>query len=96
MERLQHLIGKLKEQFEQNAAPSQMLVTVQLIETELTKLYTKSTANPGSTKISVVMPSALKITPELLSFAVEEDKESDRKIVEKKSLNSFQEKKDCS
>ncbi len=36
MERLQYLISKLNEQFEQNVPPSQMLVTVQLIETELT------------------------------------------------------------
>jgi hypothetical protein len=93
MERLQHLISKLNEQFEQNVAPSQMLVTVQLLETELTKLYINSAASPKSTKISVVMPSVLKITPELMSLAVEEQKETERKIVEKKTVNPAPDKK---
>jgi hypothetical protein len=59
-ERLEHLISKLKEQFEQNAGPSQMLVTVKLIEAELANLPIKVSATQQSTKVAVVMPSALK------------------------------------
>jgi hypothetical protein len=66
MERLAQLIGKLNEQFAQNADPFQLLVTTQLIETELVQLSTSihrttsvngSAAN-GSSKVAVVMPAS--------------------------------------
>jgi hypothetical protein len=58
MERLAQLIGKLNEQFAQNADPFQLLVTAQLIETELVQMST-STHRPVSTsKVAVVMPSS--------------------------------------
>jgi len=57
MERITQLIGKLNEQFSQNAEQFQLLVTTQLIETELVQMST-STHRPVSTsKISVVMPA---------------------------------------
>jgi hypothetical protein len=57
MERLQQLIGKLNEQFEEKADPTQLLVTTQLIEKELLRL-TSATAQVYSTsKIAVVMPN---------------------------------------
>ena len=37
MERIETLISKLKEQFEQNADPALLLGTVQLLQFELTK-----------------------------------------------------------
>ncbi|MBS1600666.1 MAG: hypothetical protein JST75_20755 [Bacteroidetes bacterium] len=64
MERLEYLIGKLKEQFEQNADPLQMLLTVKSIEAELSSQQVPaSSSGRSSTKIAVVMPSALKYTP---------------------------------
>jgi len=63
MERLEHLISKLKEQFEQNADPLQMLVTVKSIEAELSSQQPPSVSGRSSTKIAVVMPSALKYAP---------------------------------
>jgi len=63
MERLEHLIGKLKEQFEQNADPLQMLVTVKSIEAELSNQQAPVASGRTGTKITVVMPSALKYTP---------------------------------
>jgi len=45
MERLEHLIGKLKEQFEQNVEPLQMLITVKLIEAELANKQTPGSAS---------------------------------------------------
>jgi hypothetical protein len=56
-ERLQHLIGKLREQFEDNASPSQMLLTVKLIEAELSMQAAPVGRFQQSTKIAVVMPA---------------------------------------
>lgn len=57
MERLQQLIGKLNEQFQEKADPTQLLVTTQLIEKELLRL-TSATAQVYSTsKVAVVMPN---------------------------------------
>jgi hypothetical protein len=90
MERLQHLISKLQEQFEQKTVPSQMLITVQLIEAELTSLCLSSVSVAKSakvSKVSVVMPSALKVIRDLELLAEEEEKESIRIPVEKIPLS---------
>src|SRR5690349_7130149 len=58
MERLAQLIGKLNEQFEQNADPAQLLVTTQLIEAELLRQSTAPQKVLGTSKIAVVMPAA--------------------------------------
>jgi len=57
MERLAQLIGKLNEQFEQNADPTQLLVTTQLIEAELLRHSATPQKVLGTSKISVVMPT---------------------------------------
>ena len=57
MERLAQLIGKLNEQFAQNADPFQLLVTTQLIETELVQMSTSTHRTVSSSKVAVVMPS---------------------------------------
>jgi hypothetical protein len=77
MERLQYLISKLKEQFEQKATASQMLVTLKQIEAELvSQSYTP--ASPGkSTKIAVVMPSSYTVStyePALASVSTVSEK----------------------
>jgi len=58
MERLAQLIGKLNEQFAQNADPFQLLVTTQLIETELVQMSTSTNRPAPSSKVAVVMPAA--------------------------------------
>jgi hypothetical protein len=63
MERLEYLISKLKEQFEQKVDPLQMLVTVKSIEAELSNQQSQPASGRTGTKISVVMPSALKYMP---------------------------------
>jgi hypothetical protein len=60
MERLKELISQLKEQFEGKAAPSQMLLTTQLLEAEL-RVLAAGPARAVPTKITVMMPSAAKI-----------------------------------
>jgi hypothetical protein len=57
MERLQQLIGKLNEQSEQNDSPMQMLMTLRLIESELTRLHTVSATGKRNPSVAVVMPS---------------------------------------
>jgi hypothetical protein len=75
MERLEHLIGKLKEQFEKKVAPSQMLVTVQLIEAELTSLCLSTNSVSKNTKVAVVMPQAMKVIRDLELLADQEEQE---------------------
>jgi|HubBroStandDraft_6_1064221.scaffolds.fasta_scaffold875098_1 hypothetical protein len=61
MERLQELISKLKEQFEENAPASQLLLTTQLIQSELFRMHQQPAAILGTAKVAVVMPTAMKI-----------------------------------
>jgi hypothetical protein len=56
MERIGTLISKLKEQFEQNADPAQLLVTVQFLQSEISQLQAKGSKTLGTSKVSVVLP----------------------------------------
>ena len=58
MERIEALISKLKEQFEQQADPNLLLGTVQLLQFELTKLKTSSQQSLGTAKAAVILPMA--------------------------------------
>lgn len=60
MERLAELISKLKEQFEDKADHSQMLMTTQLIEAELMRKAAPKNPQANSSKISVMMPAMRK------------------------------------
>ncbi len=57
MERIETLINKLKEQYEQNADQSVLLGTVQLLQFELTKVMTTDQHSLGTPKVAVVLPS---------------------------------------
>ena len=57
MERLAELIGKLKEQFEQNADKGQLLVITQMIQVELLNAAERSAAPKSTSKVSVMMPA---------------------------------------
>ncbi len=56
MERIEFLVHKLKEQFEQNADPNLMLGTVQLLQFELTKLKSNEHQTLGTAKVAVMLP----------------------------------------
>ena len=58
MERVETLIKKLQDQFAGNAPASQLLLTVQMLETELTHLNSSSGADK-STLISVDIPQTI-------------------------------------
>ncbi len=57
MERIEALISKLKEQFEQKADSNLLLGTVQLLQFELTKLKTGSQQSLGTAKVAVMLPA---------------------------------------
>jgi len=60
MERLAELISKLKEQFEQNADHTQLLVTTHMIEDELMRSVASVKQVKSTSKIAVVMPAGRK------------------------------------
>ncbi len=61
MERIGTLISKLKEQFEQNADPTQMLLTVQLLQIEFLQLQVNGSKSLGTSKVAVVMPHSTNV-----------------------------------
>jgi hypothetical protein len=63
MERIHALIDKLYQQRQQNCNPAQLLVTVQLLQSELLKLQQKN-GTIGSTKVAVTLPVNLNFSEE--------------------------------
>jgi len=65
MERIEALISKLKEQFEQQADANLLLGTVQLLQFELTKLKSGSQQSLGTAKVAVMLPLANAVGAEI-------------------------------
>jgi hypothetical protein len=63
MERIEALINKLKEQFEQNTDPAQMLATLQLLYNELAQLQGGRSQSLGTAKVAVVLPGSMNSYP---------------------------------
>jgi hypothetical protein len=60
MERIELLISRLQEQFDQNADPSQLLATVQELNEELTRQAQPRPAKTlGTSKVAVMMPTGV-------------------------------------
>lgn len=57
MERIEALINKLKQQFEQQADPNLLAGTVQLLQFELSKLSVSGRQSLGTSRVSVILPS---------------------------------------
>ena len=85
MERIESLISKLNEQFQQNADPALLLGTVQLLQFELTKLKSNAQQSLGTAKVGVVLPISNvvgvaagyeKYAPKVMEKAVQEVKET--------------------
>lgn len=64
MERIQVLLEKLQQQYQQKDDAASMLVTVQLLQNELLALQ-KNNKVLGTSKVSVVMPNATLVNPHL-------------------------------
>ena len=78
MERIEALISQLKEQFQQNADPAQMLGIVQLLQFELTKMKSAGQQSLGTAKVAVVLPIA-----NVVGVAAGYEKYAPRPVVEK-------------
>jgi hypothetical protein len=78
MERIQTLINRLQEQVKQNADVAQMQLTLQLLQSELNKLQKTSVRTLGTSKVSVVLPTPVAITP--TSFTKSEPEEEQEVI----------------
>src|SRR5438270_1438399 len=63
MERIQALIDKLYEQRQQNCPPAQMLLTVQILQSELVRLQQKNGVL-GSSKVAVTLPLQMNFPEE--------------------------------
>ncbi|MBS1620587.1 MAG: hypothetical protein JST10_14380 [Bacteroidetes bacterium] len=97
MERIGALIQKLKEQFDEKAAPSQMQVTILLLQQEISQLQSQQSKTLGTSKVAVVLPSAVPIVaPQYEKYApkpvekpvVQEVKET--VLIDKGSLSRVQ------
>lgn len=65
MERIESLIQKLKQQFEQGTDPAVMLGTVQLLEFELSKMQSAVRQSLGTSKVAVILPLAQSVSQPL-------------------------------
>lgn len=65
MERIHALIDKLYQQRQQNSNPAQLLFTVQLLQTELSKLQQKN-GTLGTAKVAVTLPVNMNFTEEVI------------------------------
>ena len=63
MDRIGDLVNKLKEQFEQNADPAKMLITIQLLQAEIGSLQPGSSRVLGTSKVAVILPHRMNIPP---------------------------------
>jgi len=78
MERIRVLIARLKEQAEQNASPSQMLVTVQMLQNELYQVQVNGNFTLGTSKVAVMLPKTVNI-----SVSQEAQKKAESKVERK-------------
>ena len=63
MERIETLISKLKQQFDQHADPAQLLATVQQLQNELSQVQPRAPRTLGTSKVAVMMPSGINAVP---------------------------------
>lgn len=75
MERIQTLINRLQEQVKQNADVAQMQLTLQLLQSELNKLQKTSVRKLGTSKVSVVLPMPVAITPTSITKSESEEEQ---------------------
>ncbi len=83
MERIEILISKLNEQYQQKATSEQMLFTLQLLQNEL---ISKQQGNKtlGTSKVSVVMPTVMKMDSS--AYEKYSPKPADKSVVHKETV----------
>jgi hypothetical protein len=85
MERISSLIARLKEQFDQGASPSQMLITLQLLQVELSQLQVTGYSRLGTSKVAVMLPQSPSIqmeppVEELIAKAISSPREEKKQM----------------
>lgn len=70
MERIQALIDKLYLQKQQNCNPAQLLLTVQLLQSELSKFQQRN-GTLGTSKVAVTLPASMNFADEVVRNATE-------------------------
>jgi hypothetical protein len=81
MERIQALIDKLYLQKQQNSNPAQLLLTVQLLQSELLKLQQRN-GTLGTSKVAVTLPANMNFAEEVVRTATESLHEEEPEVVE--------------
>ena len=79
MERIQALINRLQEQVKQNADVAQMQFTLQMLQTELNQLQKTAIRTLGTSKVAVVLPTPVSITP---AQPVKQEIEDEQEVVQ--------------
>ena len=79
MERIQALINRLQEQVKQNADVAQMQFTLQMLQTELNQLQKSVIRTLGTSKVAVVLPTPVSITP---AQPVKQEVEVEQEVVQ--------------
>lgn len=86
MERTQALIEQLQLQQKQNASPSQMLLTTQLLQSELLKLQRRN-GSIGTSKVAVTLPMGMNFSEEMppsMDVKTQEEKPREEQTQEEK------------
>jgi hypothetical protein len=95
MERIEILISKLKEQFDQGADFSQLLATVQQLQNELSAVRPVPAKTLGTSKVAVVMPAGMghfpqeyqKYAPQPVQQSVQPAQERPKEVKETVSVD---------
>jgi hypothetical protein len=69
MERIEALINKLKEQADQKASSDRLLATIQLLQQELSQMQSNAVKTLGTSKVAVVLPMSMQISPAYEKYA---------------------------
>lgn len=84
MERIESLIAKLKNRFDEDANPAQLLTIVQQLQNELLKLQPRGPKVLGTSKVAVMMPAGMgQLTAEHERYAprVEQEATAEKETV---------------
>jgi len=86
MERIEALINKLKELSDQKADPDRLLVTVQLLQYELSQLQSNVARTLGTSKVAVVLPASMYTTAAYEKYApqpvIREDSFGEKTVIQ--------------
>lgn len=94
MERIQALVNRLQEQLDQHADAVQMLTTLQMIQGELINSLADHHKKAGTSKVSVLMPTAMKNPKQdeqnlISSPKIKDQKHGNQPVIQFEHLNEM-------